>query len=169
MGKTCILNLLQSVQHKVYVLSKIRSSITTKTALTIYKCKILPYLDYPDILYNETDKSLTKKLQVLQNRSIRIAFKLSSVTNVDSYYTKLKVLHTGNRKILHLFYIQSISQNPIFSQIRPTTTWFKMSFLYLGITRLNDLPSSFRNLNDSPRFKSAVKRKSLREEVILYS
>lgn len=53
---------IRTVQNKVYLLNKIRPSITARTALTIYKCKIQPYLDYADTLYNEIDKTQRNKI-----------------------------------------------------------------------------------------------------------
>lgn len=183
--KLLLNEVIMSVQHKVYLLNKVRSSITSKTALLILKCKILPYLDYADILYNEVDKTQIKKLQTLQNRCIRIAFKLKRTTNVDNKHVALKMLHVENRRTLHLLtYMHSISSDsdlldrrslptrshngPTFTPIRPNTVWFKKSFLYQGVTLWNKLPCSYRNTTDTDRFKSMLKRKLLDEEKILY-
>lgn len=35
-------DVIKSVHHKLYTLNKIRSCINARTALTIYKCKVLP-------------------------------------------------------------------------------------------------------------------------------
>ena len=43
------------VAHKIYLLNKIRNMVTTQGTLSIYKSKILPYFDYGDILYHNSD------------------------------------------------------------------------------------------------------------------
>ena len=40
------------VSHKIYMLSRIRQFINKDVSLLIYKTKILPYLDYGDILHS---------------------------------------------------------------------------------------------------------------------
>lgn len=133
--------MIQSVRHKVYLLNKIRGYINQRTAIMIYKCKILPYLDYGDLIYNEMNKTQTKKLQSLQNRSIRISHKLTNRPNVDSIHINHKLLHLDNRRILHLLtymhYLQSNSNlfdsrpistrqhdGPSFEQPMPKSSWF---------------------------------------------
>lgn len=176
---------IKSVHHKLYVLAKVRPCINARTALTIYKCKILPFIDYGDILYNEIDQTLTKKLQTLQNCCLRIAFRLSRRTNVDNYHVRNNLLHTENRRILHLLtYMYNIVgtsdlvdsrqlptrqfDGPVFRTIHPRTTWFKKTFLYQGITRWNNLPADLRNIRDSDSFKRRVKKVLLCEESIMY-
>lgn len=73
--KPLIQDVLQAVHHKIYVLNKIRSCISSRTAVILYKSKVLPCLDYADILYNDIERTQTWKLQVHQNRSLQIAFK----------------------------------------------------------------------------------------------
>ena len=46
-----IKELFKKSAHKIYILSKIRQYLTRDAALQIYKTKVIPYLDYGDILY----------------------------------------------------------------------------------------------------------------------
>ena len=56
--------------HKMpvlYCLSKIRKYLTVKASLNIYKTTIIPYFDYGDFVYEAATKSMTEKLQRIQN------------------------------------------------------------------------------------------------------
>lgn len=166
-------------------MAKVRPCINARTALTVYKCKILPFLDYADILYNEIDLTLTKKLQTMQNRCLRIAMRLGRRTNVDNHHVQKRILHVENRRILHLLtYMHSISKSsdlvdhrnlstrqhdgPTFRPIHPNSTWFKKTFLYQGISRWNRLPAEIRNITDHESFKRKIKRTLLNEEFLQY-
>lgn len=167
------------------MLTKICASINAKTALTLYKCKMLPYIDYADILYNEMDQTQTKKLQILQNRCLRIAFRLNRRTNVDNLHVRNCILNVENHRIRHLLtYMHSIVQvsnlidhrqlttrqhdGPVFRTILPGSTWFKKSFLYQGISRWNNLPPNLRSIIDHDQFKRSLKRILLQEESLMY-
>lgn len=136
-------------------------------------------------LYNEVDQTQTKKIQTLQNWSLRIAHKLSNRMNVDKLHTTHKLLHAENKRILHLLiYMHSISESSdlidtrplatrqhatkIFKSIFPNTTWFKKTFLYQGIKRWNSLPHELRSITDPDTFKSRIKRRLLDEAIALY-
>ena len=49
--------------HKIYLLRKIRNMVTAQGALSFYKAKVLPYFDYGDVLYHNSDTRNTTKLQ----------------------------------------------------------------------------------------------------------
>lgn len=100
--KMMLKEIFQAVHHTIYILSKIRSCHIQRTALTIFKCKILPYINFADILYNGIDRVQTKQLQFFQNKCLWIAHKLTIRTNVDYLHINNKLLHIDNRRILHL-------------------------------------------------------------------
>ena len=58
-------NIYKIAARKIYILTRIRPYINTDAALRIYKSKILPFLDYGDILYDCTFAYLLEKLQKL--------------------------------------------------------------------------------------------------------
>ena len=68
-------DLINSVQYKIHFLSKIRKFLTIKTALLLYKTTILPLIDYGDFIYDQDVHYFNNKLQVLQNRALRIIYK----------------------------------------------------------------------------------------------
>ena len=67
-------NTIKIVSHKMFLLHKIKSYITEDTATKIYKSMILPYLDYGDIFYMNSTTKQVKKLQILQNKALKICY-----------------------------------------------------------------------------------------------
>ena len=68
-------DLINSVQYKIHFLSKISKFLTIKTALLLYKTTILPLIDYGDFIYDQDVHYFNNKLQLLQNRALRIIYK----------------------------------------------------------------------------------------------
>ena len=52
----------------------------------VYKTMILPLIEYGDILYDNSNTKLTKKLQTLQNRCLRIC-------SLEAYHVPVIYLH----------------------------------------------------------------------------
>lgn len=63
---------------------------------------ILPVLDYGDLFYSCTSPTLLSKLQVLQNKAIRVICRLKARTNVDAYYDSFGLLPLINQRHLHI-------------------------------------------------------------------
>lgn len=66
--------LLHKLNYKIYLLAKLRP-------LAVYRSKILSYIDY--MFYSSFRKPMQRKLQVIQNRAIRIICRIPKRTNVD--------------------------------------------------------------------------------------
>ena len=95
-------NVYKVAAHKVYISSKIRTYLTTKAALTIYKSKILPFIDYGDILYDSTYHKELGKLRKLQFRAARICLNVHSRTSRE-VLTQISVLpDLSVRRKVHL-------------------------------------------------------------------
>ena len=75
-------NTIKIVAHKIFLLHKIRFY----ASIRIYKTMILPYLDYGDIFFANTNSKQLKKLQTLQNRALRMCLN----TRID---TPTEILH----------------------------------------------------------------------------
>ena len=56
---------------RLYLMGKIRKSLSLATACLIYKQTILPVIDYCSFIYNGLTTTNTKKLQHVQNRCLR--------------------------------------------------------------------------------------------------
>ena len=77
--------------HKIYMLSKIRPSITQSTAVKIYKTKVLPYFDQGDILYMDAFSKDVSKLQKLQNRALRICLNENNRQHISNLHNRAKI------------------------------------------------------------------------------
>ena len=54
-------NTIKLVSHKIFLLRRIKYYITEEAAIRIYKSMIMPYLDYGDILFMNSNAKLVKK------------------------------------------------------------------------------------------------------------
>ena len=99
-------DLINSVQYKIHFLSKIRKFLTIKTALLLYRTAILPLIDYGDFIYDQDVHYFNNKLQVLQNRALRIICKSPII--VGQYISTLdlhqlaKLPSLKQRSLFHL-------------------------------------------------------------------
>ena len=111
------------VAHKIYLLNKIRNMVMTQGALSIYKSKILPYFDYGDILYHNSDIRNITKLQRLQNRALRICLKVEARTPVRTLHKLANLPELRTRRTAHIrTYAYKRSKNPnyVMENYRPT-------------------------------------------------
>ena len=67
-------NTIKLVSQKKILLHKIRYYISEDAAIKIYKSMIMPYIDYDDIFFINSNANQIKKLQTLQDRALRICF-----------------------------------------------------------------------------------------------
>lgn len=96
---------MKNVAHKIHMLNKIRPKVTQFVAMTIYKSMIIPLYDIGDILYNSAPKSILKKPNVLQNRAVRIVYRLPPRTNTSLFDVRTNILPLEQRRLLHLLQI----------------------------------------------------------------
>ena len=97
-----ITEMKRKVGYRIIQLGRIRKYMNIKQSLEIYKSKILPYFDYGDILYEGTAHQLTKKLQSLQNRALKICLKLPPRTSTALIHQTAKVNHLEDRRNTHI-------------------------------------------------------------------
>ena len=88
--------------HKVDLLSRIRKFITNDAALLIYKTKILPYLDYGDVLYLGSCNKALSKLQSIQNRALRICISAPRRTSTNNTHNIAQMPELKHRRTAHL-------------------------------------------------------------------
>ena len=67
-------SIIQKVNYKLYLFSKIRYVLTHSAAVLVYKQMVLPFFDYMDILIDSGSKKYIEKLQKLQFRGIKIIY-----------------------------------------------------------------------------------------------
>ena len=92
-------SVIQRVSNKIYQLTKIRSFITKRAALLIYKHMILPILEYGDIFLHSATQKIRKKLQTLQNKALRCALGKDKITRL---HEEAKILKLNVRRHVHI-------------------------------------------------------------------
>ena len=167
------LKIIRTINNKLYLLSLLRKQLTTKCAILLYKSMILPYFEYGDVFISACTEAILSRLQLLQNRGLRIAFKrdpLSSVNqlHIDAHLLPLKF----RRKISTIKLMFDMKDNDelrdnsrLFTRLHdfitlvvpfPRTERFKRSICYVGPKHWNELPGYLKSINDRVEFKIAL-------------
>jgi hypothetical protein len=72
----------------------------------LYKATILPLLDYSDVYYSKDTVTFTKKLQLLQNRALRVIYKVAlkkdPLFTLPEMHAKANLLLLKDRRDLHM-------------------------------------------------------------------
>lgn len=180
-------NMYKNAQHKIYILSKIRKFLNTEQALIIYRSKVLPYMDYGDILIHDSNTSLLNKLQRLQNRALKVIFKAPARTSTSDLHWNAKVPYLYYRRIAHLrnfmYKRTHKDNNPTITMNRLTNTrlreapacivtkvnltTFKRSVMHKGAKEWNQLPVQLRSAVSYDAFKSK-QREWLHDTLLLH-
>ena len=85
--------------YKVWLLNKIRKFIDADTALEIYRSKILPALEYGNVLYaSASSKDKLQKLQTLQNYVLKKSLKLPHLTHTNQVHKTAKINYLEDRR-----------------------------------------------------------------------
>lgn len=169
--------LIQLMTYKIYLLAKMRSSLTQFAALSVYKSTNLSLLDYVSLFYSSFNQGIQRKLQILQNRAIRIILRLPSRSNVEEQHIKINIWHIENRHwhflMKFMFAQANIPGNPLIDR-RPIATRahtgliFKMpsqskmlyrkSFIYTGSLYWNNFQPEIQMIPfENQLFKSYLR------------
>ena len=138
----------RGANSKIYQLRKIRGSITTKCALSIYKTMILPLLEYGGVFLGSCTERERTKLQRLQNQALRSIYKKDNHTNNkvhNSHETQTKKLTTRAH------------DGPVIDVTKPNSTKYLKSIAYSGPVTWNQLKPDIRCIGDKNSFTRAIK------------
>ena len=169
---------MNKVSHKLYVLSKIRQFLSTKSAVLIYKTMILPYFDYGDIVYMFSSKNELDKLERLQERCINICTRTYGRDNIETIRSTHKLPKLEKRRTCHInnfMYnrnsnIEILDNNDIqtrsksakkFVVNKPNLEAYKRSIVYSGALTWNALKSDTKNIQIYEAFKYYQKKEML--------
>ena len=159
------------ISHKAILLGKIRKFLTEKVALKMYKSMILPYFDYGDVIYNNTNQDGLDKLQRLQNR---ICKGYNVRYDTENLHSETKILQLKTRGYAHVnnfMYTRIGDQHyvdnreirkrahdaPLFKVKVPKLESYKRSVEYAGSFQWNNLPVEIRGINSHKLFKAKQK------------
>ena len=86
--KSTISKNVSSASNRCYMLGNMRRRMSTQTAILVYKQTIMPVLEYCGYLFNGVVDTQHKRLQLLQNRGLRISLMYSDTI---TYMTFIKM------------------------------------------------------------------------------
>ena len=86
---------------RLSVLGRTRKYLSVKTSLMLYKSLVMPYFDYCDTLWDSCSCQLKQKLQILQNRALRIVNKVDKRTHISDLHNMSKILTLQQRRQYH--------------------------------------------------------------------
>ena len=146
----------KKISSAIGALKRIRSFITTKTAVQVYFALMQPHFDYCSSVWDGLGETLSTKIQKLQNRAIKVITRSSYDTNasvllnalqLDNLYVRRRKLKAqlmfkilkGNMPsyLRTLFSIRNTEYNMRNNQFKlklpkPRTNYLKRSLSYYG-------------------------------------
>ena len=121
------------VEHKIFVLSKIRKYVNTKTAVLIYKQAILPLMEYAGFVLISCSIKQRRELQTLQNNALRVCkrYYLRDRIRIDNLHRECNILGLEQRRrkqLLRLMYLHSKKEQNVKKPVRLTRAITKIIF-----------------------------------------
>ena len=167
--------IIKLMSHKIFLLTKVRSLVDRNTAIQIYKSKILPYVDYGDVLFFNSHKSTLERLQRLQNHALRICINAPPRESTDLLHELCNVPRLHERRLTHIRnisykrsrdrrYIEIQTRNTryhdatVLKAFIPRNKVAERSVLYNCAKEWNSLSPNIRNIDTYERFKAEQKR-----------
>ena len=150
-----IASVVRTVLHKVTLLSKVKRYLQDESAIQIYKSMILPYIDYADVVFANSNVSDIEKLQRLQNRRLKVYTGknrlfdteiLHKSTNVPflkdrrrAHVRNFMYTRLGRKELINTREIRTRAHDaPLFDVTIPRCEAFKRSVGYFGSVEWNN-------------------------------
>ena len=116
--------LINSVTAKLKQFRRMRSFLNTKAAILVYKCMLLPMLEYyGDVFLTATSATNEKRLQILQNKGLRCALGKDAYASVNELHKEAGVLPLKYRREQHLLdYVYDQAQNQNLLKLKSTSS-----------------------------------------------
>lgn len=163
---------------KVGFLGRLSKKLSSESILTIYKTIIAPHVDYcSTMLFMNSDNEL-KKIQMLQNRAMRLILKCNRRTHIDLmldtlnflsvkqriYYNTLQMIFKMKNGLLPSYLGELVTYNEeVHNRILRRRSWFRLPFcrksgsqksvFYKGLDIFNHLPDELRRCKNLNEFK----------------
>ena len=166
-----------------HAVKRVRQFLDKGTSLLLYKTLIQPHFDYCSIIWMTGHTSQLNRLQIIQNRCLRMVLGVNSRFNRETLYSSLKVDQLKERrekqsmifiyKLLHNLAPQSLSSRVEFRSLdnytlrnsntkitlpKPRTNFIGNSPSYLACSLLNNLPIYVRTANSLIVLKPSQKK-----------
>lgn len=107
----------------LYPIFNYRSKLNTKNKLLLFKSCLRPILTYASPAWNSTCKTNYKKLQILQNKALRIALQKRRYTKISDLHAEAKTPYIESyiHKLTTNFFKQAKKSN--LSVLRPLCSY----------------------------------------------
>ena len=164
------------VEHKIFMLGKLRYFIDKRAALLVYKQAILPFMDYAAFVLMSCGKGSKKDMQILQNNALRICLRYCMVDHVtvEQLHEEAKLQSLEQRRnfqVLKLLYdcskdIKYLKRTAnrtraeakiVFDIPDKCTTKFLISPFYKGTQVWNSLPENVQRSPNDYVFSKHIK------------
>ena len=164
------------VEHKIFMLSRLRYFIDKRAALLVYKQAILPFIDYAGFILYACNIGCKKDLQILQNNALRICLRYRMVDHVtiERLHNEANLQSLEQRRIiqtLKLLYECSTDRQYLKTNMNRTraeskivfdipdkcTTTFLNSTFYRGTQIWNSLPENVQRSVNIDVFSRYIK------------
>ena len=166
--------MINTVSHKLYLLSRIRRYLTNEACILIFKTMVLSVMEYGDIIYAGTSKINLDKIDRLFYRGLRICNANNVAKNKNQLCMDCNISTLENRRNVHLLLFMHkqcsktellkqtnvrtrLHKAPVFKTYKPNNEKARQNILYRGANAWNKLPSIDRN-SDFNTFKLKLKR-----------
>ena len=134
----------RKVFPKMKMLGRVRSFISEKLALQLYKRLIIPHIDYGDVVYDAASKKDCQMLQVIQNGFFRICCKADPRTTVLELHRRTNTPFLADHRAAH-------SCNIVFNGLHGNSTeGINKMFTYVHDTHTVNTRSSSDNIIKLP-------------------
>lgn len=166
--------------YRLKMFYSIRSNLPIFSAITLVKAVILPYLDYGCFLLSVCTDAQIRRLQTVQNQSLKLALKLDRCYNSRLLHTQSNTLLLKDRILFQQLFLihRSIAYNmdlfplkqtlssvstrstdsSLLSSTHPHLELFRKSFCYLGVQKYNELPDNIKEASSFSSFKNLLKK-----------
>ena len=160
----------KKIVYRVHQMAVLRDSMSNDTMLNVYKTMVLPHADYGDIFYGVARKAILDKMQIVENRALRMSLGLDYRFPVIPTHQRAAISKLEPRRKMHLVnFMYKQQSNPVlvndrnvytrahdatlFLCIKPKNESSKKSSLYRGAIAWNNLPVHIRSIADYESFK----------------
>ena len=184
-----IKGVIASVSAKLKQFQRMRSFLSVKAAVMVYKGMLLPIIEYGDVFLSAASKANRKKLQTLQNKGLRCALNKGLDVSSDDLHNEaglLKLKYRREQRILNFIYDWSLDKDKLKTKPsgsvsthsqdkrllklkKPITEKYKRSLAYRGPNKWNKLPVILHLAPSKPAFKTLIeKRMMLKSETSIH-
>ena len=149
-----ISQLIERVSSQIALLNRLAGFLDTKILLRIYKQTILPVIGYGCIVWHECNKSLSDKLEQLQNQAMRVILRANRTTCTQYMRNTLGLLTLYNRRrfLRFVFTFEIVNNQNCPKQLegfqsrlpQSKTSSGRKTFQIAGASDWNSLPAELR-------------------------